>query len=68
MRAERKAKRTNLKTKLDMYRRALRGAKYVIDAQEAELQKRDPANLIIQPSQADIVRAARQTKHFTELP
>lgn len=68
MRAERKAQRANLKSKIAMYRKALQGAKYVLDAQEAELQKRDPANLIIQPSQADIVRAARQTKHFTELP
>lgn len=59
MRAERKAKRMNLKTKLGMFKRALRGAKYVIDAQEQELANRDPGNLIVQPTASDILKVAR---------
>lgn len=59
MRAERKARRMNLKTKLDMYRRALRGAKYVIDAQDIELSKRDPSNLIVPPTAAEIQKVGR---------
>lgn len=55
MRAQRKAQRMKLKDKLAMYRKALRGAKYVIDAQDEQLRQRDPSNLIIAPS-ADIAK------------
>lgn len=45
----------NLKAKNALYRKALRGAKYALDAQEEELRKLRPNdNLIIQPSREDI--------------
>lgn len=51
--------RSALKERVKTYKTALRGAKRVIDAQEAELRKFDPTNLIIAPTSDQVIQVNR---------